>query len=310
MTRSSVGERSRVRAPIELLRALAVLAEPPGEGSARLAELCGLPSQPDEETFTELFLFQLPPYASVYLGPEGMLGGEARARIAGFWRALGHTPPAEPDHLSALLGLYATLVEHERATEGATRALVRSGHEALLHEHLTTWVFGYLDRVREIDVVPYVAWAETLSDALVAELGRAATSEGTALHLRDAPELPDPRVGGGRDFLAGLLAPVRSGVILTRRSLARAARALGLGLRIGERRYVLEHLLGQEPAGVLWWLASEARRQGTEHSARRPTLGDVAVFWAARAEGTAGLLGELARDGADALASEAERAVP
>ena len=36
-----------------------------------------------------------------------MLGGEARDRIAGFWRALGLVPPPEPDHLAVMLGLYA-----------------------------------------------------------------------------------------------------------------------------------------------------------------------------------------------------------
>jgi sulfite exporter TauE/SafE len=36
-----------------------------------------------------------------------MLGGAARERVAGFWRAVGLVPPPEPDHLAALLGLAA-----------------------------------------------------------------------------------------------------------------------------------------------------------------------------------------------------------
>ena len=39
------------------------------------------------------------------------MGGLARERIAGFWNAVGLTPPPEPDHLAALLGLYASLTE-------------------------------------------------------------------------------------------------------------------------------------------------------------------------------------------------------
>lgn len=51
-------------------------------------------------------MLNCPRYASVYLGPDGALGGEGTDRAAGFWRAIGITPPAEPDHLTALLSLY------------------------------------------------------------------------------------------------------------------------------------------------------------------------------------------------------------
>lgn len=293
-----------VAARAELLRALALLVEPPGPEHARVAAPMGLAS-PDEATFTEVFVLQLPPYASIYLGSEGMLGGEARARVGGFWGAVGRDAPAEPDHLAALLGLYARLIDDERERTGAERELVGHGREALLREHLSTWIFGYLDRVRALGAAPWDAWAELLDAALTAELP--AVDDGPVpLHLRDAEPLPDPRTEGGDAFLSGLLAPVRSGVILTRRALADASRALGLGLRIGERRYVLEHLLGQEPVAVLRALADEARSQSGEHARRRNSTGPIADFWSGRALATATLLGELGREGADALARAAE----
>ena len=89
---------------IELVRTLGVLAEAPNSGTGSVAAAIGLPA-PTPDDYTDAFVFQLYPYASVYLGAEGMIGGEARDRIAGFWRALRLTPPAEPDHLTALLGL-------------------------------------------------------------------------------------------------------------------------------------------------------------------------------------------------------------
>ena len=77
------------------------------------------------------------PYASVYLGAEGMLGGEARDRVAGFWRALGLVPPAEPDHLAALLGLYAALADAEEPRRTSRPAAAPAqARRALLHEHL------------------------------------------------------------------------------------------------------------------------------------------------------------------------------
>src|SRR3712207_633531 len=124
---------------MELFRALASLVEPPNEAAARVAEPLGLGPPPGAAEHTELFVVQLYPYASVYLGAEGMMGGEARDRVAGFWRALGQTPPADADHLSAMLALYARLAELERdERDAARRASWRSARRAFLWEHLAS----------------------------------------------------------------------------------------------------------------------------------------------------------------------------
>ena len=61
-------------------------------------------------------------------------------RVAGFWRATGVTPPAEPDQLTALLSLYAQLGEaaHDTRTATTADALTRARH-ALFWEHLWRW---------------------------------------------------------------------------------------------------------------------------------------------------------------------------
>src|SRR5919202_3998337 len=132
---------------MELFRALAVLAEPPTSKAARVAEALELGELPTADEYTEAFVFQLYPYASVYLGSEGMIGGEARDRVAGFWRALGQTPPAEPDHLSVMLALYARLVELETGeSDEGRREVWRNGRRAFLWEHLLSWLFAYLTK--------------------------------------------------------------------------------------------------------------------------------------------------------------------
>lgn len=285
----------------ELLRALALLAEPPGPAHARFAELLGL-GTPDEAAHTETFLFQLPPHASVYLGPEGMLGGEAADRVVGFWRALGWDPPAEPDHLATLVGTYATLTDEEDA------GILPAGHarRALLTEHLLPWLPAYLGAVTEVAPEPYPSWARLLADALRAESDRTPAPPALPLHLREAPGLPDPRDDGPDEFLGGLLAPVRAGWIVTRATLRRAADDLELGLRAGERRYALRGLLSQDAAGVLGWLAAEAPRAAT--AAWQPwtdAAGPTAAFWLDRAARTAALLTDLA-----AAATRANPALP
>jgi hypothetical protein len=292
---------------MELFRALAVLAEPPGPGQVGVAATLGLPELPDPAEHTELFALQLYPYASVYTGAEGMLGGEARDRVAGFWRALHCVPPHEPDHLTVLLALHDALAEHERDDpDRARRVLWGRCRKALLWEHLASWLFAYLDKLSEIAPPFYRSWGALLADALAAEVDAVGPPDTLPLHLRRAPPLPDPRAAGADAFLNGLLAPVRSGIVLTRADLARAARETGLGIRLGERRFILRALFGQEAGSTLAWLESEARARVLAHLARERPAGAVARFWADRATATAGLLAELRRD-VEATRSESER---
>jgi len=282
---------------LELFRALAALAESPGPGQARIAATLGLPGTADPPDHTELFALQLYPYASVYVGAEGMLGGEARDRVAGFWRALRRVPPHEPDHLTVLLALYAALAEEEGdVPDRARRLLWGQSRKALLWEHLASWLFAYLDKLSEIAPLFYRSWGGLLAGALAAEIGALGPADTLPLHLRRAPPLPDPRAAGADAFLQGLLAPVRSGIVLTRADMARAARDTGLGMRVGERRFILQSLFAQDAGATLAWLESEARGWIPAHLARRPTAGDVSRFWAERAEATAGLLAELRRE--------------
>ena len=304
--------------PVELLKALAHLGEAPGPAHAALADALGLPEPPDAAGYTDLFEFQLYPYASVYLGPEGMLGGEAEGRVAGFWRAVGREAPPEPDHVSSLIGLYVALVVEEAElsaaaagaavsgaqadTTAAQIALVGRSRRALLEEHLVPWVFAFLDRVEELGGAFHGYWAVMLRETLEDEVREGGPVTVLSAHLDDAPPLPDPREDGATSFLKAMLAPVRSGMILTRADLGRISQALELGLRAGERRYAMEHLLGQDAAGVLRALADEAGRQAAAHEGRAGTCGAAATFLAGRAFATAALLGTLADE---AVKSEA-----
>lgn len=292
---------------MELFRALAVLVEPPGRaGVGRVAEALGLGPLPEASGYTDTFVFQLYPYASVYLGDEGMLGGEARDRVAGFLKALGQEPPQEPDHLATMLGAYAALCASEdEACEARVREHFRVARRAFLWEHLLSWLPVYLDKLERVAPSFYRAWAELLREALDAEAQTLGAQEALPLHLREAREVADPRASSSEEFLKTLLAPVRSGLVLVRDDLARAARDLQTGMRAGERTFALRSLFGQNAAATLDWLASEADTWESLHARRREAHGHVAGWWAARASSTAGLLRELRDDAAGALESAA-----
>jgi hypothetical protein len=292
---------------MELFRALAVFAETPDRaGVGRVAEALGLGRVPEASAHTDLFVFQLYPYASVYLGDEGMLGGEARDRIAGFLKALGQEePPREPDHLATLLGAYAALcASEESAGDVRVREHFRGARRALLWEHLLSWLPVYLDKLERVAPPFYRAWAGLLREALDSEAASLGTQDALPLHLREARDVADPRESSSDEFLRTLLAPARSGLILVREDIARAARDLQTGVRAGERTFALRSLMGQDASAALDWLATEADAWESLHTRRRETHGRVAVWWAARACSTARLLREL-RDAAadDALKS-------
>jgi len=281
---------------MELLRSLGSLIEPPSEETSRLADLLDLDPVPEAAEHTDLFLFQLYPFASVYLNGQGKLGGEARDRIAGFWRALELSPPPEPDHLTVLLAFYSQLQEQESEAGQEDRDRWLHVRAAFLWEHLMSWLPVYVDKVRDLDRPFYWGWADLLARALVDEAAELPSPSKLPLHLREAPPMPDPRKREGDTFLEALLSPVRSGIILVRSDLARAGHQLQLGVRTGERSYVLKALLAQDDKATLQWLAGEAGRWAERHHTWIPATGPIATFWSSRATATATLLADLAED--------------
>lgn len=282
---------------MEVLRALAALCEPPGGGSARLARLLDLGVVPPQSEWSDLFLFQLHPYASVYLGEDGGIGGEARDRVAGFWRALELEPPAECDHLATMLAFQAELADRRRgAADDAAGERWRHVGRAFLAEHLLSWLPPYLTKLEQVAPEFYRRWGRLLGATLGAEARRLEPAAAPSMHWRAAPPLADPRRLGGRAFLGSLLAPVRSGLILTRADLERATRDLGLALRLGERRFLLETLLGQAPAPVLAWLADHCAGWRERLAAPRADGLAAGRHWLERAAATTRLLRELHRE--------------
>lgn len=279
---------------MELFRALALFAEPPRKECARVAEALELGALPTESEYSETFLFQLYPYASVYLGAEGMMGGEARDLVAGFWRALSLTPPAEPDHLSLMLALYAQLAERaEKESDALQTERWQSTRKAFLWEHLLSWLPVYLRKLDDIASPFYRKWGDTLNEALFEEIERVGRPLQLPIHLRETFCLADPREHEWEEFLQSLVAPRRSGMILTRADLIRAGRKLGLGLRLGERKFILKSLFNQNPQAILDWLLEENAIWQERHQRNREMLGAIATAWLERTEAAAKLLKEL-----------------
>ncbi|MFP5298110.1 MAG: molecular chaperone TorD family protein [Actinomycetota bacterium] len=278
---------------VELIRALAVLAEEPAAEHAAVAHTLGLPNPPSPAEHTDVYVLQVYPFASVYVGAEGMMGGEARDRIAGFWRAVGQVPPTEPDHVAALLGLYAGLLDQaERENDPARRIMTQRAAAALLWEHLLSWLPPFLAKLREVGSDFHREWADLLIDVLFEESRSLDADLPLPVHLAEAPGLAEEDTLDGH--LSGVLAPVRSGMVITRADLARGAVSADVGTRIGERRFILKAMLEQDVRATLRWLSSEATRWKEIHLSMGSRWGIGSNFWVQRCADAAELFTRMA----------------
>lgn len=279
----------------ELFRSLgaAILTPPPDNGA--VCEALDLPV-PTGVEHTDAFVLSAPPHAAIHLGPEGKLGGEGLDRIAGFWRVLGLRPPEDADHLGALLMLYAELAEAENSSSGEYgRARLARVRSVLFHEHIWSWAPGYLLAVTELGIPSVAAWAGLTEEALRAERAGLAAAEMLPLALRSAPQALDEG-DSLSETLDALVAPIRSGVVLTYRDLAICSRQAGVGLRRGERRYALRAMLEQNAPATLSWLSARADWWSRRFAPATDATNDPCAWWSHRSANTARVLEALVAD--------------
>lgn len=251
--------------------------------------MLGMPGEPTRAEYTDLFVVQLYPYASVYLSASGQLGGVVQEHIAGFWRVLKQPVPRDPDHIATLFSTYAQLAHHSiSGDEAYLSGLVPQLRHAFLWEHMASWILPFTARVCELGSTAYRAWATLIVDAFEAEAAQVGPPSILPLHLRNAPPLP--RTVDLDELVNIVFSPIRSGMIIARADISRCARDLGLGTRVAERRYTLHTLLTQDRARVGGWLAAEARRQADHMRAAPEAFRAIADHWEGRALATADLI--------------------
>lgn len=262
--------------PLELAagyRLLAELfaAEPDEELLTLAATVPALaPHATDEAArrYTDVFVINAYPFASVYLEPDGAIDGERAGFTRGVLEALGLAvePAIAADHVAVLLAALAALLEREAADANALHTdRARHAQRALLAEHLLPWAPHFLDVVERVDDGLYRAAAALTRRLLIGHAGllfagrvdaRPAQTGGARRDRgRPAPPAPDPvrarvRTGPGTSSgpqpeapLMRLTGPARCGFFLSRADIVGVASELGLAIRFGGRIFMLESVV-------------------------------------------------------------------
>ena len=276
---------------MHLFPSLGELIEAPGIEQARIAQMMGLPGDVSREAFTNLFVVQLFPYASIYLSPSGLAGGEVRERIAEYWNILGWPVPAEPDHVASLLKSYGTLHAGYRG-EYISNEVAMQCRPAFFWDAIASWMPLYLLRVRELGSELYKTWSTVALDVIEAEASVLGAPEVMPIYMQAAPLMPS--VSKPAEFIDALFAPVMSGVIITRYDLGRCAAIHALPLRMADRRHTLKLLMAEKPREICVWMRAEVVRQMENVEQLPDVLAPVRDYWLERARTTDKLLQDFA----------------
>jgi len=303
------------REPLELAAGYRLLselfaAEPDEELLALAATMPALARHATGEAarrYTDVFVINAYPFASVYLEPDGAIDGERAGFIRGVLETLGleADPSVTADHIAVLLAALAALLEREAADADALQ-LERARHaqRALLAEHLLPWAPHFLDAVERVDGELYRA-AATLARRLLrkhagalfavranASAPRASGGDGDqgrGAHPASTPApdrsrvQADPGADASADakaLLMQLVGPARCGFFLCRADIVGLAAELGLGIRFGGRPFMLESVaqaaaqrgLAGELQAALIRFALERRAVLESWSAALPSL--------------------------------------
>ncbi|MDA3921844.1 MAG: molecular chaperone TorD family protein [Salinisphaera sp.] len=274
-------------ASADLWQLLALTASEPGADHADMFAALGLDAPRDIEALraahAQAFVTQCVPYASIYVGVEGAIGGEAAARVADFRRLLGSVADRTetqvvPDHLPDLLADYAELA----ALADDPRA--RHARKAFFWEHLACWLMPFCDALMRSAVSPFDAWGTLLAQVLRADALALGLPAQLPLHLREAPAGSVGADADSSDVAARtLFVPAATGMVLTRSDLVRAAKSIDGQTVPGSRAFMLRTLFDQDVTATLEWLAAEAVRQADARSVELDVFGDIARFWRDRA---------------------------
>lgn len=258
-----------------------------------------------------LFGFNVFPFEAIFRAQDGLLGGAVSEAVAESYRRAGYAPElaaSSADHVGYELELMAFLcgAEADAWQDGVQAAVQRAQalQRDFLHAHLLPWLPPLALALRRQGNAFYAAVAD-LTLALAADHATALGGLPGAWALPDLPPQDEAQTGL-REIAQMLLAPVSSGLYLSRDDLGALAQALRLPRGFGGREQMLVNLLRAAAQYDTLDALIERLEQVIEEWRRHyrtmidPAIVPYALAWEARAAATAGFLRQMgAQAGSD-----------
>lgn len=225
------------------------------EAVPELAAVLSPPFQPDAAAadHQHLFGFNVFPYESIFLDPQGLLGGIVTDALIRYYQEVGFQIDAStssPDHIGYELGLLAFLCGAEAdAWENDLPAVAenrRRQQQRFLQTHLLRWLLPLVIGVRQQSSPFYRAVADLtldLAHSHTADLGQSPAETAPPFALPAPPPLLEDRYTGLSQIARYLTTPPYSGVFLSRDDVADLARRQQLPRGFGSRHQMLTNLM-------------------------------------------------------------------
>ncbi|MFT5459537.1 MAG: TorA maturation chaperone TorD [Myxococcota bacterium] len=274
----------------DTVAALPALADawPAGDADARQA------------THHRVFGLEVFPYESVFVGADGVMGGDATGALRRDLQAAGFRggrTDVEVDHVGLELAALSWLcaAEAEALEDDVDPAPARAHQARLLHRHVARWLPALSLAVHGLD--PWTQRVLALAEELVAAHCTAlGPTPGWTLPPRPDDLLDDRRTGLARIARAWLV-PAHSGWALSRQSIGRLAARAGVPSGFGPRWKMLEGVLAgavdhDSADAALDALADELARWRDGY-ARAEALGLPIGPWRTRLAATEGELSRI-----------------
>ncbi len=197
-------------------------------------------------------IHNLNPHESIFLGVDGLVGGEIAAVAAAELQRLGYyraSATAEADHLGHVLGGLALLQAREAMVRGAGQPVLAQQSQTVqrqfLSERLLRWLSPCVIAMRSAGHLFYAA----LADLTLALVGDHLQDLGPGLAADADWSLPTrPDILGDErtalpDIAAYLLTPAYVGLVLTPATIRDLGRRLALPRGFGGRSQLLTNIL-------------------------------------------------------------------
>ena len=254
-----------------------------------------------------LFVHNVFPYETIFLGDDGLLGGIITENVNAFYQRIGFQPDMDEsaDHISAELNAMAHLcfAEYDAIEDQIPHEIqrLRQLQRYFLDNHLLRWlpVFCIAIQQQEHNVYAEVVFQ---SFELVCNhrvyLGDDLMANGRQFELAMPPELLANEKTSLRDIASYLLTPAYTGFFLSNNDIKRIGSILRIPHGFGKRQQILTNLLRTASDYELFSeILSAFREQASdwqEQLFRMSTLPThIQTIWVNRLQNTIKVLNEI-----------------